>query len=437
MKKTLFLFLLFAVLAPTANSQQSTANSQQSASARELDERTANGLSLLVDAEGFFYDAEYGTPFAKGFTVCGFRLSPTLVYDINERAQLHLGFNAMMFAGLDSLYMLRPTMTLLYKPAPWLTLVAGTLLNGERRTENGERETLHPYTLTPLHQLPAPVIDPVRHIFNYQEDGIQILTDTRIWRSDTWLDWTHYLVPWTPDQELFTMGTKHEMKLFERSMVYYERDYEDTLPPFFVSYKGQRISVPCHFMASHRGGEVKTIDTNTVTTFNENVGLRFLYSFSHNEKNCNDFVLDLPIYFYHLDNKVDHGGKAFYPSISYCWSRLNPNSQFSIFNSQFSIFTSLGFWHGDHYFSAMGSPLFWSINHYSLQHIPFTTSQLHNFTTTNPDLRNLLTYTLSIEHTFKDIALGLKMDAIHDIDLKTNDFIFSFFLNYNGIFKIK
>ena len=426
MKKTLFLFLLFAVLAPTANGQQPMANSQQPTANSQ--QPTANGLSLLVDAEGFFYDAEYGTPFAKGYTVCGFRLSPTLLYDINERAQLRLGFNAMMFAGLDSLYMLRPTMTLLYKPTPWLTLVAGTLLNGERRTENGERETLHPYTLTPLHQLPAPVIDPARHIFNYQEDGIQILTDTRIWNSETWLDWTHYLVPWTPDQELFTMGSRHEFVL-----LHFAYQNRDSATPSTLFSRHFIAFLPVHFMASHRGGEVKTIDTNTVTTFNEKVGLRFEYSFKHKEKSINFFALDLPLYFYHLDNKVDHGGKAFYPSISYCWSRLNPNSQFSIFNSQFSIFTSLGFWHGDHYFSAMGSPLFWSINNYSIQHIPFQISTQAS----NPDLRNLLTYTLSIEHTFKDIALGLKMDAIHDIDLKTNDFIFSFFLNYNGLFKIK
>lgn len=396
MKKTILAIAFFALFPLLSRSQVSDSNSH---------------LTVHVDAEGFFYDAEYGTPFAKGYTVTGFRLSPTLVYDINERAQLRVGFNSILFAGMDSLYLLRPSLSLLYTPVPWLSFVAGTLLDDNH------------------HQLPAPVIDPARHIFNYQEDGIQILTDTRIWNSETWLDWTHYLVPWTPDQELFTMGSRHEFVLLH--FAYQNRDHTTPSTLFsrhFIAF------LPVHFMASHRGGEVKTIDTNTVTTFNEKVGLRFEYSFKHKEKSINFFALDLPFYFYHLDNKVDHGGKAFYPSISYCWSRLNPNSQFS-------IFTSLGFWHGDHYFSALGSPLFWSINNYSLQHIPFTVNtqaiKQSNTQAFNPDLRNLLTYTLSFEHSFKGIALGLKVDALHDIDLKTNDFIFSFFLRYNGLFKIK
>ena len=134
-------------------------------------------LSLDVDANGFFLDAEYATPFAKGYSVAGFRLSPTLVYGINERAQLSVGLNASAFAGLDSLYRLRPTLSLLYKPTRWLTLVAGTLYGSH------------------THRLDAPVYDPSRWIFNYQEDGLQILTRTNRWCSDTWLDWTHYLTP--------------------------------------------------------------------------------------------------------------------------------------------------------------------------------------------------------------------------------------------------
>lgn len=373
----------------------------------------AHHLMLEMDAEGFFYDAEYGMPLAKGYTVTGFRLSPSLVYGINEKAQLRVGFNAMLFAGLDSLYMLRPTMTLLYKPASWLTVLAGTLLDDNH------------------HNLPAPVIDPSRHIFNYQEDGIQILTNTKIWKSDTWLDWTHYLTPWTPDQELFTLGSKHEFVLMHIAKGNLLNNLKDSLFTTSGFSRHFIVSFPAHFMASHRGGEVKTIDTNTVTTFNENVGLRFEYSFRNNDKSINVLGLDLPVYFYHLeDTELDNGGKAFYPTFSYCWLR-------SLVNSKLSILNSFGFWHGNHYFSAFGSPLFWSANAYSRQHFPAL------FLNPNAsigydikDTRNILTYQLSVEHSFKEVALGVKVDALHDVDLGYNDFIFSFFIRYNGLTKI-
>ena len=372
-----------------------------------LDENKG-GLQLDVDAEGFFFDAEYGTPFAKGYTVTGFRLSPTLVYGINEKAQLRVGFNATLFAGLDSLYMVRPTMTLVYKPTDCLTFIAGTILDNNH------------------HQLAAPVIDPARHIFNYQEDGIQILANTKIWRSDTWLDWTHYLVPWTPDQELFTMGTKHSLELLHLHKTNDAHCVVNPLPDTCMPDKHHDFTVyiPFHFFADHRGGEIKTIDTNTVTTFNENVGLRFEYFFDNGRKMMSNIILDMPVFFYHLENsELDHSGKAFYPSLTYCWSKRNVNSKLSIANS-------LSYWHGDHYFSAHGSPLFWSANSYSRLHMPASTSYV------DADTRNLITYSLFLEHSYKGVSLGFKVDAIHDIELKNNDFIFSFFLRYNGQFKI-
>lgn len=403
MKKMLFLSFL-AMLA--------TANAQVQGDAG-IPERATHSLNLDLDAEGFFFNAEYATPFAKGYTVTGFRLSPSLVYGINEHAQLRVGFNATLFAGLDSLYLLRPTMTLIYNPTDWLSFVAGTLLDDNH------------------HKLPAPVVDPSRHFFNYQEDGIQILTKTKIWKSDTWLDWTHYLTPWTPDQELFTMGSKHELTLMTLGREYYLKNPEDSLPPFFSHARYFIVSLPAHFIASHRGGEVKTIDTNTVTTFNESVGLRFEYSFCHSENSTSHIALELPVYFYHLDNKeLDDGGKAFYPTLTYAWTRSHHDPELSTLNSQLSIVNSIGFWHGDHYFSRYGSPFFWSINPYSSLHMPAGASTL------DADIRNAITYSLSVEHTFKDIALGLKVDAFHDLDLKKNDFLFSFFLRYNGLIKL-
>lgn len=360
-------------------------------------------LTLDIDAAGFFFDAEYSTPFSKGYSVTGFRLSPALAYGINERTQLRVGFNATAFAGLDSLYRLRPSFALLYAPTRWLTLVAGTIYGSN------------------THQLAPPVYDPSRWIYNYQEDGLQILTKTHFWNSDTWLDWIHYLTPWTADQERFTMGTNH---LFHIVKVEY-RNHEWSCDGMGKDNNHEwQFNLPMHFIANHRGGEVKTIDTNTVTTFNERIGLQIKYTFANAlSPSFHTFRLDLSLYNYHLeDNTLDHNGKALYPTLSYEWSHWNKYQWFD-----WCIRAVAGYWYGDHYFSAYGSPQFWSGNAYTALHIPTTT-------TIQQDIRNITTFTLSAEHEFKGFNLGLQVDAYHDIDLKKTDFIFGFYMRFKERF---
>ena len=376
----------------------------QSATSRDLIQGCRH-LTLDIDAAGFFLDAEYATPYAKGFSVTGFRLSPALAYGINEKAQLRVGFNATAFAGLDSLYRLQPTFSLIYAPTKWLTLVAGTIYGSN------------------THQLDMPVYDPSRWIYNYQEDGLQILTKTSIWQSDTWLDWNHYLTPWTADQERFTMGTSHLFKIIKiniRKTDWYgcNMDKDNEL--------GWQVNLPMHFIASHRGGEVKTIDTNTVTTFNERIGLQIKYSFANAfHPSFHNFKLDLSLYKYHLEDKtLDNGGKAFYPTLSYEWIHWNKYQM-----ADFALRATAGFWHGDHYFSAFGSPLFWSANAYSALHIPASPS-LANAT----DIRNILTLTLSAEHEFKGLNLGLQVDALYDLDLRKTDLLFGFYMRFKEKF---
>ncbi|MBO4307427.1 MAG: hypothetical protein J5848_03860 [Bacteroidales bacterium] len=363
-------------------------------------------LTLELDAAGFFYDVEYQLPMAKGFTVTGFRLTPTLAYGINERAQLRVGMDATMFAGLDSLYRFRPTFSLLYMPAPWMQIVAGTLIGSQH------------------HLIGNAVYDPSRWIYNYREDGLQITTATNIWESDTWLDWNHYLWPWTADQERFTMGTRHQFDILKFSKESYGEHvtFEEKYSQLGL------VSIPFHFIACHRGGEVKTIDTNTVTTFNESVALRFDYIFSNTDKsNSNHIRLDFPILFYHLEDKsLDNSGRSFHPTIGYEFAHIDRDEGKGI-----SIKAIAGYWYGEHYFSTMGNPTFWSINNYSALHMATGANQ-----TSGADIRKMLTLNIALEHEFKGLNLGLNVLAYHDIILGKNNFIFAFYMRYRGKFLI-
>ena len=142
---------------------------------------------------------------AKGFTITGFRLAPTLNYGINHRSRLRAGMDLTLFAGMDSLYSVRPILSLIYMPTRWLLITAGTINGGYH------------------HDLGLPAYDPARWITNPVENGLQIETDTRLWNSDTWLDWEHYLKPWTPDQERFTMGSRHEFSVFRSYQQYFTK----------------------------------------------------------------------------------------------------------------------------------------------------------------------------------------------------------------------
>jgi len=366
-------------------------------------------LFLDLEAEGFFFDAEYATPLAKGFSVTGFRLSPTLSYGISERAMLRVGINATVFAGLDSLYRLRPSLSLIYMPADWITLVAGTLM------DDGH------------HRLPSPVVDPARHIYNYQEEGLQITTSTKHWKSDTWLDWTHYLTPWTPDQERFTMGSRHSIMLLHGTNYRYRHAQGDTLKSSPSAMRRLTVKLPFHFIASHRGGEVKTIDTNTVTVFNESVGLTLDYNLIQRGNKTHTISLNTPFYFYHLeDDKVDNGGWAFHPTVNYALNIVGRRLP-----SVWSFDGMIGLWHGDHYFSAMGSPIYWSSNSYSRQHtygIP---------TTYDDDSRNLVTFGIGIGNEFRNMNMTLRIEGAYDIESHSCDLLFGFYMRYGERFMLR
>lgn len=377
--------------------------------------RDSHHLFLDIDAAGFFYDAETKINQVRGYTVAGFRLAPALTYGINDKAQLRVGFNATAFAGLDSLYCLRPMFTLIYAPFSWLHLIAGTIYGS------------HSHLLSPA------VYDPSRWIYHWQEDGLQIMTNTQFWSSDTWLDWHHYLTPWTADQERFTLGTKHCFQLLRYTKTTEEAESICTaqsgsdITPKHTQNNSFIIELPAHFIASHRGGEVKTIDTNTITTFNEQIGLRFKYIKSDDDRVRHALTLELPVYFYHLeDNTLDYGGKALYPTLSYEWRHWNREQR-----ADFSIRSTAGFWHGDHYFSAFGGRQFWSFYQYSAMHI----AGAHY-----GDLyqqKNLATFTLSVEHEYKGLNLGFQFDAIYDIETKNKDFLFGFYMRFKNHFLLR
>ena len=344
-------------------------------------------LYLDLDATAFFYDTERFMPFEKGTTTVGTHFAPALVYGINPRAQLRVGFDATLIAGLDSIHTLRPLLSLVYAPTRWLTLVGGSLFG----THN--------------HQVGDPALDPLRALLHHAENGFQILTHTPRWQSDSWLDWTHYLTPYTYDQEYFTLGTRHRLHLLSLNA-----DMPD-------------LSLDGHFMALHRGGEAKTIDTNMVTHLNERIALQLALPLSQ----ALQLHLAMPALFSQqvCADGIIEPGYAFMPSAGL--RLLLPNDGLA---PLLRLYANAGFYYGHNYYCKYGAPLFWSLNDYTR---PF----LHTAADATADPRRMPFLCLSAEHRFANLAVGLQFDAYHDLTLHKSDFLFAFYMRYDGLVRLR
>ena len=319
-------------------------------------------------ATTFFRDAEFFMPFTKGYTASGFRLQPVLGYTDNDgKVTLTAGVLLTGIAGVDGLWKAQPVVTLDYKPFNWMELTMGTL--------HGSLD----------HKLPAPLYDPERWIWNYQENGVQIRCSTRRWESDTWVDWEHFLEPWTPDQERFTLASRHLLTLLGNPSSRW------------------RLQMPAAFSGSHRGGQFTTLDTCIETITNEYTGLALSFDACHNTT----LTAEMPAYFYQNLSPTPHthylDGYAIYPSLA---AKVKlPDGALN------QLTLRLGYWRAHHYIAARGSYLFQCVS----WHDPlFCTPERH-----------LLTADIAASYSLKSSGLTLSLDAslYHDLDLKKTDMV--------------
>ncbi|MBQ9473895.1 MAG: hypothetical protein IJU81_05755 [Bacteroidales bacterium] len=313
-------------------------------------------------------------PFTKGYTASGFRLQPTVNYlSTDSNVTISAGVLLTGIAGVDGLWKVQPVVTIDYRPARWVELTMGTL--------HGSLE----------HKMPAPLYNPERWIYSYQENGLQIRTATKHWESDTWVDWEHFLEPWTPDQERFTLASRHLLTLLG------DADGKCML------------QLPAAFSGSHRGGQFTTLDTCIETLMNEYAGL----SLSYNACKTTTLTAEAPIFLYQNLSPTPHthylNGYALYPSLVMNIS-LPARAAGDKSRATKELTLRLGFWQAHHYQSARGSYLYQCVS----WHDPlFQTPERHMLTA-------------DIAATAKQRGgLGITLNAsiYHDLDLKKTDMV--------------
>ncbi len=326
--------------------------------------------SYELNGAAFIRDAEFFMPFAKGYTASGFLFEPTARLSLSKDFTIRGGVRMVGVTGTEGLYQWAPIFGIDYRPNDFMQITMGTL------------DASHG------HFAGDPIYDPERWFFEHQENGLQILNYTKHWIGDTWVDWEHFLEPWTPDQERFTLGS-HQIVMLRP----YDSDFN--------------VWLPVVFSGSHRGGQFSTLDTCIETLFNESIGLQAIWLSARGEKR-----IIVPFYFF--QNKSPEGER--YTPYEHGWG-VYPQLSLALKSNKNEVCMTLGYWYGDHYLSARGSRLYDSYGWFK----PGSVSPIRQMITAKAEWIN------------KPLRLGtFAMDAIgyYDWELNTLDFVIGMKLSF-------
>lgn len=288
-------------------------------------------LRLDVENLDFLRDNEYAGGRTDGYTLPGFMLRPTLSWQPLDRLKVEAGFNMTAYWGATSYhevyfkdplrYMptgekhrvnMTPFLRVHAKLSPAVDLVIGNIYGGV------------------AHRLPEPLYDEENMMTGRPEAGIQLLTATRHFDLDAWVNWESFIFRNDNHQEAFTFGVSARAKVNdERSRVH----------AFF----------PVSLIYMHRGGEIDTISADRVQTWmNVSVGGQIDFNLRH--KTVRRVSLSLNG-FYSGESKGDlfpfkRGAAAYALAEAEIW--------------RFKL--GLGHWVGHNFITLMGNPHFGSIS---------------------------------------------------------------------------
>lgn len=220
-------------------------------------------LRLQVNSLSFFRDNEFSTPTLDGYTLPGFWLQPSLQYQPLDKLRLEAGLHLLRYWGADRYpnmayqdiaywsgrkqkgVHLLPFFRVQAALSDQVTIVLGDLYGGAN------------------HQLIEPLYAPELNLTADPEAGLQLLYEGRRYEMDLWVNWQSFIFRTDTHQEAFTVGLSSRVKL-----------NDETNPIHYY--------IPVQAMIQHRGGEIDTIQTQSVQTLmNGSIGFGLRWQFDH------------------------------------------------------------------------------------------------------------------------------------------------------------
>jgi hypothetical protein len=340
----------------------------------EINTLDSQKLFLNINNANFFNNNEFFGDFVDGYTLIGFHLTPELVYFPTKRVKLKAGAHLLKYYGLERFSSVIPVFSFQFALTPSLTMVFGSLHG------------------TVNHKLIEPVYEFERFFVKNHEGGIQFLLKTGFLESDTWLNWEKFIIEGDPFQEEFTIGTSNIAKLTQ---------------------DGAKIglSIPFQMIASHKGGQITSIDGNLETIVNSATGIVVSKNFSNNGFK----FIELSNYFlsYHDFSHVKtlpySNGWANYTNLIAEWRSLT---------------FGVGYWYADKYITKRGRPVFQTVSIKDPLYFEET--------------RQLITSKIMLNKKFgKEVGLGLRFETYYDLLNQKLDYTFGLHIIYNQRFFLK
>ncbi|MBD2767062.1 hypothetical protein IC235_04030 [Hymenobacter sp. BT664] len=325
-------------------------------------------LRLALNSFGFFKDNEYFNQIVDGYTLFGWQLNPQLVYYPTKDLRLEGGVFLWKDFGNPVLQQARPT----YR-ATWTTGRHQFVLGNTRPNLN------HGY-IEPLFNFERVMLNPL-------EEGLQYrYLSPRLW-MDVWVDWQRQQYRYSTYQEEIAGGLSSSYRLSGD-----DNDWQ--------------VSVPFQFTATHKGGQIDTLDKPLQTLLNEAVGLSLRHSLSGSNIQgirFNGYVLGFQDYSFAFQTPFKYG-RALY---------LNTTLETRYAN------VMLSYWQGSRFIAPLGGDLYQSLSR----------------TVSNPDFidRNrhiLLVRLLRDFHISDAAALTVRVEPVYDFNAQLLDFSFGIYLNF-------
>ncbi|QNE40612.1 hypothetical protein F1C16_14085 [Hymenobacter sp. NBH84] len=339
---------------------------QQASSSEE--ENTAGDLQLSVRSFTFFKDNEYFNRIIEGYTLFGTQLNPQLVYYPTANLRLEGGVFLWKDFGNARLRQVRPTFRATY-----------TKGNSEFIFGNIRPHLNHGY-IEPLFNFERVILKPL-------EEGLQYRYVSDRVGLDVWVDWQRQQYRYSNYQEEIAGGLSGSVRLTGAS-------------------SPVTVSLPLQFTATHRGGQIDTIDRPLQTLFNGATGVEARYQLPTHPTTA---------------FRVQAYGTGYYDkSFTYQLPYRRGNGLYLNATAETRYLNvMLSYWQGQRFLSPLGGDLYQSASR-----------SVGSPTYIEPHRRILILRLMRDFSLGEAAAITVRVEPVHDFKEKKTDFAAGIYLNF-------
>lgn len=337
----------------------------------------SNNLFFRIENTNFFKNNEYFGRNEEGFTDLGVMLKPEFVYHPSKNTRLEAGMHLLKFSGRNDFMQAYPVFSFQAGICKGLDILLGSLHSGYN------------------HELIEPIYKPERHFEHNYENGIQIMTNLKRFKSDLWIDWEKFIFPGDTFKEEFTIGTSDKIILTNP-----ESDFI--------------ISVPFQGVASHKGGQITSDSSHMQSVVDGGGGLSLEYKCKTkwvNSYGINSYFLQ------YADVSPTPGDDVRYVQGYGSYSNVWINSVY------FNLYA--GYWHGKFFMAPRGEELFQSV------------SSKEGSDARTPVNQIVFTKFGLKKEVYKDVFVELRFEGYYELYDKNFDYSYGLHIVFNRNFFLK